>query len=113
MLFVRSLERIGTINVPGSPSISDREVALSSRRNILLIMRRFLAFGALWVVLLPQVAASATPPTLEEAERWISQHGIGTLCAPLTQNPWSAAVGFGAATLAAGWIGRRRNLKKR
>ena len=73
-------------------------------------MRRILAIGALWAAIIPQAAAAA-PPTLEDAARWKGRYCTVTSCAALPQHPWSAAIGFGAATFAAGWIGRRRNLQ--
>jgi hypothetical protein len=108
MQFVRPLEGSGTINVPGRPSIFHRVLALSARPNILLIMQRILAIGALWVVFIPQAAAAALPPSAEEIEHWKGRYCTTPSCAPGSQNPWSAAIGFGTATLAAGWIGRPR-----
>ncbi|MDH3214277.1 MAG: hypothetical protein OEM05_17515 [Myxococcales bacterium] len=93
-------------------------------------MRRFLAIGGLacgcGFAALPlalgapasayEPGAIAAVPGIESADpdlaaqrrrgAWCTPHG----CAGAAPSPWSEAAGFGAATVAAGWLARRRPL---
>ena len=59
----------------------------------------------LTVVCVGAAAALAAGPAQAEA---VGRFCTFATCAGSTQPPWSAAIGFGAAALAAGWIARRR-----
>jgi hypothetical protein len=73
-------------------------------------MSRVLATGILWVALLPQIAAAAIPQSADPGDA-VSMRGrfcTFTSCAGRPAQPWSTALGFAAAAVASGWIGRRR-----
>ncbi|MEE9608319.1 MAG: hypothetical protein V3U03_11330 [Myxococcota bacterium] len=94
-------------------------------------MRPCLALAAALGALL--VAVGATPPaarasapapagTLSRAvaparaahpaAEWRGRYCTSTRCAGTRPSPWGQAAGFGAAVLAAGWIGRRRHARR-
>ena len=73
-------------------------------------MERILAAGALWIALLPQTAAAETPQSADAGD---SASMSGRFCSPTRcsgapAHPGSSALGFAAAAVASGWIGRRR-----
>ena len=100
-------------------------------RDILPKMRRFLAIGAVaigiasvlfsWALAAPATAfepdAISAVPGLESANPGLAaQSRRGAFCTPLgcagtRPSPWGEAAGFAAASLAAGWLGRRRSLR--
>ncbi len=47
-------------------------------------------------------------PQERPAARWRGQYCTAIGCAGAPAKPWSVAIGFGGAALAAIWIGRRR-----
>lgn len=61
--------------------------------------------------------APATPPTTREIEAAALPETEGPqVCTPLgcvgaPSSPWTYGVSFGAAVLAAGWLGRRRRAR--
>ncbi len=69
-------------------------------------MRRFLAVGAILAALLGGAAVEAGAATPEPRVSGPYCTPIG--CAGASGSPWSSAIGFGAAALAAGVIARRR-----
>jgi hypothetical protein len=102
-------------------------------RDILLGMRRFLAIGCVatglgiaafsWALAAPAIAfepdAVSAVPGLESANPSLAaQSRRGAFCTPLgcagtRPSPGSEAVGFAVATLAAGWLARRRSPRTR
>ena len=98
-------------------------------RDILPKMQRFLAIGSVAIGLgcmvfscalaAPAIAfepdAIAAVPGLESANPSLAaQSRRGAFCTPLgcagaRSSPWGEATGFAAATLAAGWLARRRS----
>jgi hypothetical protein len=98
-------------------------------RDILSKMRRFLAIGSVaiglgcvvfsWALAAPATAfepdAIAAVPGLESVNPSLAEQSRrGAFCTPLgcagaRSSPWGEATGFGAATLAAGWLARRRS----
>jgi len=92
-------------------------------------MRRFLAIGSVaiglgsvlfsWALATPATAfepdAIAAVPGLESANPSLAEPSRrGAFCTPLgcagaRSSPWGEATGFAAATLAAGWLARRRS----
>lgn len=54
----------------------------------------------------PTPALPSAPP-----KDWIGRYCTPAGCAGAASNPWSTAIGFGAAAIAAGWLGRRRNFQ--
>ncbi|MGE4609504.1 MAG: hypothetical protein AAEJ52_22445, partial [Myxococcota bacterium] len=46
--------------------------------------------------------------TTQQADDWRGRYCTATSCAGAPSRPGSAALGFGSAVLAAGWIARRR-----
>jgi hypothetical protein len=60
--------------------------------------------------LLPQTATAATPQSADpgEAASLRGRFCSFTRCTGAPAQPWSTALGFAAAAVAIGWIGRRR-----
>ncbi len=80
-------------------------VAGRLERNILLTMRVLALCTALCAALLAHIAradeAAATESEARPAARWRGQGCTPICCAGAPANPWSVAVGFGGAALAA------------
>ncbi len=93
-----------TVNAAGR--VGDR-----LERDILLKVRAFALIAALCSALLAHVAQADTAAAPESearpAARWRGQSCTPAGCTGAPAKPWSVVVGFGAAALAAGWIGRR------
>jgi hypothetical protein len=71
-------------------------------------MRRFLATASLCAALSPLFSTGASAVEGKpEMDRWRHRFCSFDRCSPGRQHPWSVAIGFGVAAVAAGWLGRR------
>jgi len=97
---------------PERETRAERASLPNARFDMLLKMRISGVIAAVCAALLAQTALAdetvAPGSNARPAAHWRGRFCTPFGCTGAPSNPWSVAAGFGAAALAAGWLGRRR-----